>query len=214
MCFRTAFHQAPSRFLASISTFTPLLVSVLPASTFAPSDTPTGFSSSHPLPAHFPLLTTRFLPPLYGLSPWLPTPGPPCCSSICASFLIPRPRLAPVSPLPPFSIRPHLFPQPALHSHHPSGHAALPRPRPLSPGPAFLPHFALAAPVSSSTWPTPLPSISHPRSRLCPVQRLPPACSRSPGEQRAAASSLVAGLNEACRIGATTTTALRPRQAP
>lgn len=55
-----------------------------------------------------------------------------------------------------------------------------------------------------------------PRAALPALPRLPPAPNRGGflGEQRAAASSPVAGLNEACRTGAAATTALPLRPAP
>lgn len=128
----------------------------------SPSDTPPGVG----------LLTFLYSPPLYGLYPWLPTAGPRRCSSICASFLLRSSKL--------------LF---LLSASGPTAPLSLPctpiilRATPLFPGPA--PHFQ--APPSSLTSPGrprpgpllhlahPLPFISLPRPRLCPVQRLPPA---------------------------------------
>lgn len=157
----------------------------------SPSDTPPGVG-----------LLTFLYSPLYGLSPWLPTPGPaaapqpaPLSSSAppnsSSSFRHQAPPLPLSLPCTPIILRATLpFPGPA-----PTTSA-----RPSSPGPPPVPGSLLHLAH-------PLPFISLPGPASAP-------CSASPlrgslGELRAAASSLVAGLNEACRSGATATTAFR-----
>lgn len=172
----------------------------------SPSDTPPGVG-----------LLTFLYSPLYGLSPWLPTPGPaaapqpaPLSSSAppnsSSSFQHQAPPLPSACPALPSSFGPRCPSQAPPPQLQPAPHLQAPPSFLTSPG--RPPPPPPQSPVPSSPWPTPFPLFPSPAPPL--PRAAPPPCSGSLGEHRAAASSLVAGLNEACRSGATATTALRP----